>query len=95
MLVESLSVFIGKFDMLKLVDPNGHVISPVNEDIDCHQDGVSIQADTAIIVALLFVLDHRVEPVLGADATEDPGQLCMMWDLRLNEETHLLLIDST
>lgn len=94
MLVESLSIFIGQLDMLELIDAYGYMTGPVNEDIDRHQDGVSIQTHTTIIVAFLFVLDHRVEPMLRTDAAEYPRQLCMMWDLRLNKQTHLLLIDS-
>lgn len=64
--------------MLELVDANGHVIGSVNEDVYCHQDGIGIQTHTTIVVTFLFVLDHRVEPVLRTDAAEDPGQLCMV-----------------
>jgi hypothetical protein len=71
--VEPLSIFIGQLDMLELVYAYGYVIGLVNEYIDCHQDGVSIQPHTTIIVAFLFVLYHRVEPVLRTDAAEDPG----------------------
>lgn len=45
-------------------------------------------------MGLLLVLDHRIQPVLWPQATQDPRELAVGWHLRLHKETHFGRVDA-
>ncbi len=92
--VEPFRVLICEFDVLELVHPHWDVSGSVDQDIHRHEDWVGVESHAAVLMGLLFVLNHRVEPVLGSQTAQNPSQFTVSRDLRLNEEAHFVRVHS-
>ena len=79
--------------MLALVLAHGHTVGAVEEDIGGHQGGVSKQACVHIVgmgSGLVLELGHAAQFAVHGVAVQDPGQLCVLGHVGLDEDDALL-----
>ena len=86
-MIESNCEIARDFDMLFLVDPDGHVVRLIQQNIRRHQNGIVHEPHVDIIGMLLrFILKlrHAFHFADVGDGVEDPTQFGMRGHLRLN-----------
>src|ERR1700736_5734662 len=88
-LVDPLTDVARVLDVLTLVLPDGHVLRVVEHDVGGHQRRVGQDAGADPFASLprrsILELGHALQPADRGEALEDPGQLRVRGDVRLDE----------
>ena len=95
--VEALSNVTGQLAVLLLVMAHGNQVRLVQQDICCHQSRIGKQAAVDILSMLagfVLKLSHTGQFAKHGIAVQDPAQLCVLVDMRLDEQGVLLRIQA-
>ena len=79
-----------QFKMLPLILPDRHEVCLIKQDVRGHQDRIVKHSDTDILEllsGLVLKLRHPLQLGHARNAIENPGQLGMLGDVRLDEDS--------
>ena len=95
--VEGVGEVTRQLDVLALVVANRHGVGLIEQDVGGHQRRIVVETGAdrlAVVTRLGLELCHAVQPSNRRKAVEDPRELGVLGDLRLQEERAALRIDA-